>query len=366
MSLEGVRPAGASAGGSNRMFLLRSTRLLIAMLAFVALLVLALSTGWGTQAGKGARALASAHTSSGLAVTGYQQQEDAPAFIDRSAAALDTVGVDAVNLNSSGSQVSRVGASALRQLARSHADHLHATLLIANWDNNINDFSEPIAHRLLGSPAHIKSVARRLVSEVKAAGFDGVAVDIESLMPRDTRGLVSFVKLVRRLLPARDQVSVDVSNSTSASDYRAAGYDLRALGRAANVIALMAYDEHGPWEKTPGPIGELSWQRAGLSALLEQVPAAKVDLGVAGYGYAWRNHHPTVTVSDAQARKLVADDRASARFDAYAGEWTATLSDGSTLWWSDGRSYPLRVTLARSLHLHGMAVWALGLSDPLA
>ena len=45
------------------------------------------------------------------------------------------------------------------------------------------------------------------------------------------------------------------------------------------------------------------------------------------------------------------------------GDWTATLSDGSTLWWSDTRSYALRVALARHEHLHGLAVWSLGESD---
>jgi spore germination protein len=48
------------------------------------------------------------------------------------------------------------------------------------------------------------------------------------------------------------------------------------------------------------------------------------------------------------------------------GEWTAHLPDGSTVWWSDARSYAVRARLAASLHLHGLAVWSLGLSDVLA
>ena len=102
-----------------------------------------------------------------------------------------------------------------------------------------------------------------------------------------------------------------------------------------------------------------------MGIVLRAVPRAKVTLGVAGYGYAWRPHS-NYQLSDARARALVTADRATSRFDAAVGEWTATLSDGSTLWWSDARSYQLRATLARELRLRGLAVWSLGLSDPIA
>jgi spore germination protein YaaH len=47
------------------------------------------------------------------------------------------------------------------------------------------------------------------------------------------------------------------------------------------------------------------------------------------------------------------------------GEWTAHLPDGSTLWWSDARSYRRRADLARQWRLHGLAVWNLQESDPI-
>ena len=35
------------------------------------------------------------------------------------------------------------------------------------------------------------------------------------------------------------------------------------------------------------------------------------------------------------------------------------------MWWSDGRSYVLRLALATELGLHGVALWRLGSADPL-
>jgi spore germination protein YaaH len=130
-------------------------------------------------------------------------------------------------------------------------------------------------------------------------------------------------------------------------------------------IVLMAYDQHGPWEKTPGPVGATSWVTRGVRALESSVPAARVDLGVAGYGYVW-GPGGRQQLSDAGARALVAKQGGHARWVASVGEWTATLPSGAVVWWSDTRTLALREALAARLGLHGLAVWSLGLSDPIS
>jgi spore germination protein len=272
--------------------------------------------------------------------------------------------VDGVNLTASGSAVTAPDGHALAQLARAHAEHLKGVLLVGNWDESIEEFYEPTAYALLGNEQHVSAVASQLATFVVNEGWDGVSVDLESLLRRDAGGLVAFIHALRADLPVADSVNVDVTNYTTPSKYVATGYDLGALGADADEVTLMAYDQHGPWDERPGPVASLSWTRAGLKVLLRYIPAAKIDLGVAGYGYAWRPHG-NVQLSDAQARELVASDHAVAHYKQSIGEWTAVLSDGSTLWWSDSSSYLQWAQLALEDHLHGMAVWSLGLSDPI-
>jgi spore germination protein len=300
----------------------------------------------------------------GLSVTGYQEASDATSAITASQHALSTVGIDGVDLAGHGTRVDQPDADALRQLAVAHRDHLKAILLMGNWYDPINNFSERLAHGLLADPAAIASVAATLANDVRSEGWNGISIDLESLGPRDTSGLTAFATTLRTDLPAADTLGIDVTNYTSMGGYTANGYDLAALGKAVSVFVLMAYDDHGPWENTPGPIGPLAWQRAGLAVVLRDVPAAKVDLGVAGYGYAWRPHQ-NLQLSVAQIRALARRGGAIPRWVARVGEWTARLRDGSVLWWSDVRSYRLRVALARADHLHGLAVWSLGQDDPL-
>jgi spore germination protein YaaH len=95
-------------------------------------------------------------------------------------------------------------------------------------------------------------------------------------------GLTGFVAALCARLPAGATLSVTVSKFTHAVRFAVNGYDPADLGASADRVILMAYDEHGPWESTPGPIGALRWRRACLSVVLRSVPASKVDLGVAG------------------------------------------------------------------------------------
>ncbi|MBE7187352.1 glycosyl hydrolase family 18 protein [Jatrophihabitans endophyticus] len=296
-----------------------------------------------------------------LAVTGFQGSWNAPADIDHSRHALTTVGVDGVTIASSGASVEKPGPPQTRQLTRAHHDHLRAELLVSNFSDRIEDFSEPVAHALLGHRAHVRAVAAALAADVRRQGWDGISVDLESLRSRDRAGLTAFVRRLRADLPARASLSICVMAFTRPGDYARAGYDLSAIARSVGRVVLMTYDQHGPWENTPGPVGALTWQRASLAAARRFVPARQVDLGVAEYGYAWRPHSND-QLSVRKARRLAGS---RARWDAKVGEWTASLADGSTLWWSDARSYRARVALARSKGLHGVAVWDLALGDPI-
>ncbi|HVY08609.1 MAG TPA: glycosyl hydrolase family 18 protein [Mycobacteriales bacterium] len=294
-------------------------------------------------------------------ITGFHEAGDANGLITRSAAALTTVGVDGVSITRTGGGVHEPDAAAVRaeHVAQQHG--LRAEFLVSNWAGG---FSPGLAHRLLSSPRNIDRVAAKLAQYVEDQNWDGVSIDLESLHNRDASGLVSFLQALRSDLAAGRTLSICISNSITSAEYRHRGYDLAGVAATVDRIILMAYDQHGPWEHKPGPVGALAWQRKGLNVMRLDVPAAQIDLGQAGYGYAWRPNG-THSVSDARARQLVAQDHATAHWRSQVGEWTAHLSDGTTIWWADARSLQLRLDLARARGLHGIAVWDLAESDPI-
>lgn len=301
-----------------------------------------------------------------ILVTGYAEDGTPPEQVAASAAGLATLGVDGVDISAGGTTVAPPDAGDLSLLYEARRFRLQAELLIGNYSDRLAGFDPAAAHALLSSPPNINRVAATLARLVAGQRWTGILVDLESLDAGDRTGLVAFVRMLGKRLPAGRTVSVAVTAFTSAEQYAANGYDLRQLGGLANRIVLMAYDEHGPTWSGPGPIGGLPWQRAALRPVLALVPAGRIDLGVAGYGYTWPERGTGAQFSDAGARQLVRAAGGTAHWNARQGEWTATLPDGTVIWWSDARSWRLRVALARSYHLHGLALWSLGLSDPLS
>jgi spore germination protein len=296
-----------------------------------------------------------------LQVTGYAGDWTSTAVVERQAPALTTVGVDGVDVARAGTNVSTPTAGARRLLHAAHAAGIRAVLLVGNTVGA--GASTAVATRLLTSAANRARVAGQLARLVRTQGWDGITVDLEALAARDAPGLVDFIAQLRGLLPGR-QLAVDVSATTTRAGYVQLGYHLTALSHSA-VVVLMAYDEDGPWSG-PGPIGGLPWQRAAIAAARRAVAARRLVLGVAAYGYTWplgAREHDGTSVTDRQARQLAAASRRRPRWVAAQGEWTVRLRDGTVLWWSDVRSYDVRVALAAREGLAGLAIWQLATSD---
>lgn len=300
----------------------------------------------------------------GLEVTGWILQSSPNRLVTRNADGLRTLSVAGVSINAAGDRVAAPTEDAQRLLRAAHRHGLTAELLLSNYSNRLETFDPRALHRLLSDPDHITAVARRLARHVTAQGWDSVNVDLEGVRRSDGDGLVALVRALQDRMPAEKTVSVDISAATSVRSYRDRGYRLAGLAEAADVIAVMTYDRHGPWSR-PGPIGPLTWQRDALDALLSVVPAGQVLLGVSGYGYSWPADGDGRSLTLRHARGMVNRDGATAHWRPRLGEWTARLSNGTVLWWSDGRSYQARVLVASEYAVRGLAVWRIGSADTL-
>lgn len=328
------------------------------------LLSLVLALGAGAAAADEPSGASGPARAEPLAVTGFAIGSVRPRVVRRDAGSLATVTVAGIGLSPDGSRVADPTADMERLRRVAHHEGLRTELLVSNYSNRQEDFDARAAHRLLASEQHRDEVAAGVAAHVADGGWDGVNVDLERIRAADAPGLVAFVAALQDALPASTPVSIDISAATSVRAYAARGYDLAGLAATADVIAVMTYDQHGPWSEA-GAIGGLGWQRRALRALLREVPAGQVDLGVAGYGYTWPRTGTGRSVTAAGARRRA--ERAGVRpvWHPRVAEWSARLPSGTVVWWSDARSYQHRARLARRHDLHGVALWRLGSADPL-
>lgn len=270
-----------------------------------------------------------------------------------------TIGIDGVTVTDDGTGLNALpeGTGALARTARD-AD-ASAELLVSNYSESLGDFSPEIGSALLSDAGNRERVAAALADLAREQHMIGVQIDLESLRGQDRPGLVAFAAALRSAVHDRmgadAEVSMAVMASTDAAGYRDTGYDLGALAAHVDRFVLLTYDQHGPWSG-PGTVGALPWtKRVVAAAEHEGLPADRIDLGVAGYGYVWGGSGDP-QVSPAAARRIAGD---SARWSVRAGEWSARVHGGRDVHWSDARSYRARVALAGDLGLHGVALWSL-------
>lgn len=303
---------------------------------------------------------ASEQGSSGLAVEAYSEVGDGSAErVSAAAGHSAIIGIDGVTIAEDGAGLNALPPG-VGTLARTASRGGAAPeLLVSNFSDSIGDFSPETGTALLSDRGNRERVAGRLAHIAAEQHMAGVQIDLESLRGRDRAGLVAFAAALERAvhdeLGGDAEVSMAVMASTSRQGFRDTGYDLGALADHVDRFVLMTYDQHGPWSD-PGTVGSLPWaERVVGAAERAGLPADRIDLGIAGYGYVWGGPEDR-QVSPAAARKAAGDD---AHWSGRTGEWSATLDDGRELHWSDARSYRARVALAEHLGLHGVAFWSL-------
>jgi spore germination protein YaaH len=72
-------------------------------------------------------------------------------------------------------------------------------------------------------------------------------------------------------------VDVPISNSL---------YNLSEIAKFADLVFLMAYDEH--WANSaPGPIASRDWFTRGIERAIREIPRDKLVVALGNYGYDW-------------------------------------------------------------------------------
>lgn len=225
-----------------------------------------------------------------------------------------------------------------------------------------------LIHRIVSDPERATAHIDSIVELIDNRGWDGIDLDYESLRPEDRDDYSSFIRdLGARLDDIGKHLTVTVAAKTS--DDGTAGFhqaqDYQAIGEAADEVRVMAYDRH--WSGSePGPIAPVDWVEDVVEYTLSRVPAEKVALGVATYGYDWTAEGgQDLMWSDAMA--LAERHGAEVQWDAESqAPWFTYTADGEdhTVWFEDARSADAKIALAERSGLRGIFVWKLGGEQP--
>jgi peptidoglycan-N-acetylglucosamine deacetylase len=223
-----------------------------------------------------------------------------------------------------------------------------------------DDFNGKILHELLNNPAKRKTLINQVVRVLTREKFAGVNVDFEELQEGSDEVMVQFMKeMYAALHPLHLLVTQDVSPFNP-------DYNLKALSAYCDYVFLMAYDEHYSGGK-PGPISSQNWIEAATADALKQVPAEKLVLGMAGYGYDWPKDHQAADVTFAEALSIARESGGQVSFDtaSYNLQFGYADDDGlhHDVWFTDAATNFNTMRFAAGSNVAGVALWRMGSED---
>ncbi|MGI6603917.1 MAG: LysM peptidoglycan-binding domain-containing protein [Firmicutes bacterium] len=232
------------------------------------------------------------------------------------------------------------------------------------------NFDRDLVHAVLTNRALRKTTVQNISKLVQEGGYSGVNIDFENVPATDRDSYTAFVgELAAELRPKGLQVTLSVPAKTwdDKTNAWSGAFDYRALGELADAIMIMTYDEH--WSGgAAGPVASLGWVEQVIKYAVKEIPAEKIRLGLAAYGYDWpAGGYGGRAVTSTEATALARRYGASIKWDAASQSPYFTYWPGSyarEVWFENASSLAGKLDLAARYELGGVALWRLGFEDP--
>jgi cellulose synthase/poly-beta-1,6-N-acetylglucosamine synthase-like glycosyltransferase/peptidoglycan/xylan/chitin deacetylase (PgdA/CDA1 family) len=142
-------------------------------------------------------------------------------------------------------------------------------------------------------------------------------------------------------------------------------WNMKAYAAAADHVILMNYDEHAP-ATAAGPIASQAWFVRQMNAALTQMPADKLIVGIANYGYNWTAPGKADPISIEEAWLIAHDSEATVTFDKASGNQSFAYEENGTehtVWMADATTAWNQLRAANIKGVAGVALWRLGSED---
>lgn len=224
-------------------------------------------------------------------------------------------------------------------------------------------FNTEIAHQVLSNESKRNKLIDNILTIVSKNGYSGVNIDLENMYSSDKTYYSQFIKsLKEKLSPYGFITTVCVAAKTfDSKDNWTGAFDYTEIGKYADKIVLMTYDEHY-FGGTAGPIASSPWIEKVLIYAIDKIPREKILMGLGIYGYDW-SKNGTKVVTYKKSNMLFTIPGVVYNFDNnYKTPQITYNKDGvfHNVWYENNLSIQNKLNIVDKYNLGGIAIWKLG------
>lgn len=262
----------------------------------------------------------------------------------------------------------------MEEISQSYVDTMHeknvkiVPFLSNHWDKQSGN----------AALDRVEALADEVADAVIKYQLDGVNVDIENVSHEYREKYTTLVRLLRQKLPKDKEVSVAVAaNPYGWTAGWHGSYDYKALGKYADHLLIMAYDEHFNGGEA-GPVASISFVEQSIQYALKYVTEEKIVLGVPFFGRIWSDDGSVkgIGMTNRQIQSAIEKTGGIVTVDSHlksvkaqitvTGSHSITVNGNKlkpgnyTIWYDNSDTLKYKLSLVDKYGLKGAGSWSVG------
>ncbi len=268
-------------------------------------------------------------------------------------------------LKSDGTLVSNIGNSGEKYIEWAHSNNYKIWPTISNsMLNNLDAVS-----KMMSNFEYRANLIDNIVKALSETDVDGINIDFENMYKEDKDKYSRFIiELAPRLAEIGKKICVDVT-APDGSDTWSLCYDRNTIGKVADYIVFIGYDEHTASSKEAGTVAGADWQELNIKKFLGQegIDSKKVILAMPFYTRLWTQQNGRVSSKVVNMNKVEIPSGVTKKWDENTKqnyiEYTSKVNGNDVtykMWIEDEDSIAVKLDLVNTYNLAGAGFWELG------
>ena len=288
----------------------------------------------------------------------YSQYVSAPVR-DGEIEGINVVSPSFYEITASGDIDANIGRNGQNYVEWAHANGYKVWPMVSNSElGNLDAMS-----KLLSTFENRAYLIDNIIDELIDANVDGVNIDFENMYQEDKDNYSRFIiELAPRLREAGLTLSVDVT-APDGSETWSLCFDRNVIGKVADYIIFMGYDQNGVSALEAGTVAGADWVELNIKKFLGQegVSKDKLVLAMPFYTRLWKESNGTLTSSVVNMRSVTIPDGVEKTWDEKTKQYYIEYEQNGTtykMWIEDEESLKAKLDLVNEYDLAGGAFWS--------